>query len=150
MTDDDIPAVAALMRSLSEEFIVHESAPEAQAAFIEENNDTGIRRLVDGGMVYRVAEIDSVIAGFIALRDHRHVFHMFVGKAYQRNGLATALWEKARLAGLAGGNPGLFTVNASNYAVPVYERLGFSRTGSMQCKNGIYYNPMQLDGRAHD
>ena len=150
LTDDDIPAVAALMRALSEEFIVHDSAPEVQAAFILENNAAGIRRFVDAGMDYRIAVVDGCIAGFIAMRDNSHVFHMFVEKAYQRKGVATALWQAARLDALAAGNPGLFTVNASNYAVPVYERMGFSGTGGMQCKNGIYYNPMQLDGRAHD
>ncbi len=52
-----------------------------------------------------------------------------------------------RRARRGAGNPGLFTVNASNYAVGVYEALGFARTAPIQCKNGIYFNPMQLDER---
>lgn len=154
MSDADVPAVSALMWQLSEAFIVHDSAPEWAAAFARENDVDGIRRFVAAGTVYRVAEIDGAIAGFIALRDNRHVFHMFVDQACQRMGVARALWKAAREAAVAAGNPGLFTVNSSNYAVPVYEAFGFVRTGPTQHKNGIYFNPMQLamqaDGRQGD
>ena len=134
------------MRLLSDEFIVNESSPDAAASFSKENDEEGIRAFVRAGMVYYVAETDNRIAGFIALRENKHVFHMFVDKAYHRRGIATALWEVARQAALDRGNPGQFTVNSSNYALPVYESLGFVRTAETQCKNGIYFNPMQLDG----
>lgn len=142
--DSDIPAVAALMRALSDEYIVHEFSAEAAAVFTKENNEAGIRGYVNAGMAYYVAEKDGAIVGFIALRDNRHVFHMFVDKAYHRQGIAAALWQWARAAALEAGNPGEFTVNASNHALTVYEKMGFVRTAEMQCKNGIYYNPMQL------
>jgi hypothetical protein len=38
---------------------------------------------------------------------------------------------------------GVFTVNASNYAVPLYEALGFERTAPMQV-SVVRYNPMRL------
>jgi GNAT superfamily N-acetyltransferase len=135
------------MRALSDEFIVHECTPDAAAFFANENSEDGIRGFVNAGMAYYVAEKDDGLAGFIALRDNKHVFHMFVDKAQHRQGIAGALWQTARAAALAAGNPGQFTVNASNYALPVYEKMGFVRTAEMQCKNGIYFNPMQLGGQ---
>jgi GNAT superfamily N-acetyltransferase len=147
LQDTDIPAVATLMRALSDEFIVHECTPDAAAHFANENSENGIRGFVNAGMAYYVAEKDDGLAGFIALRDNKHVFHMFVDKAHHRQGIAGALWQTARAAALAAGNPGQFTVNASNYALPVYEKMGFVRTAEMQCKNGIYFNPMQLGGQ---
>lgn len=150
LRDADVPAVSALLWRLSEEFIVNHSAPEAAAAFARENDEAGIRRFIAAGTVYRVAEMDGAVAGFIAMRDNKHVYHMFVDKAHHGKGLARALWDAAREAALAAGNPGLFTVNASNHALPVYEAFGFVRTDGTQCKNGIYYNPMQLDGRRRD
>ena len=134
------------MRALSEEFIVPECTPEGAAFFIKENDEQGLRKFVNAGTSYHVAEIDSRIVGFIALRDNKHIFHMFVDKAHHRQGVAAALWHVVRQAALAAGNSGTFTVNSSNYAVPVYEKMGFVRTAEMQCKNGIFYNPMQLDG----
>lgn len=145
--DNEISEVAALMWSLSAAYIVNDSPPEVQAFFRDENNEDGLRRFMAAGAVYRVAEIDGAIAGFLAMRENRHVFHMFVAPAHHRKGVAKALWSVARSAAIEAGNPGLFTVNASNYAVPVYEAMGFARTAPMQCKNGIYFNPMQLDER---
>lgn len=144
ITDDDIPAVAKLMRSLSDEFIVHECSRVAAASFARENDESAMRAFIAAGMRYYVAEGDDGIVGFIAMRDNKHVFHMFVDKAHHRQGIAKALWQVARQAALDAGNPGVFTVNSSNYALPVYEALGFLRTAPTQCKNGIYYNPMAL------
>lgn len=143
LDNNDIPAIAALMRALSDEFIVHECSADAAAFFTRENDESGIRGFVSNGMAYYVAETDDAIVGFLALRDNRHVFHMFVDKAYHRQGIAAALWQAARTAAREAGNPGTFTVNASNYAVSVYEKMGFVRTADMQSENGIFYNPMQ-------
>lgn len=143
--DKDIPAVARLMRTLSEEFIVHESTTEAAASFVRENDEAGILNFIDAGIVYRVAEIDGRVVGFIAIRENRHLFHMFVDKAYHRRGIARQLWEVARKAAIEAGNPGVFTVNSSNYALPVYEKLGFVRTEPTRETNGLYYNPMRLE-----
>lgn len=147
LNEEDIPAVSRLMWSLSEEFVVADSPAEAAAAFRRENDEEGVRGFLRSGMVYRVAEVDGKIAGFIVMRDNQHVFHMFVDKAYHRRGIARALWDAARAAAMAAGNPGLFTVNASNYALPVYTAFGFRPTAGTQHKNGIHFNPMQLDGR---
>lgn len=139
----DIPAVAALFRALATEFIVHESSPEAAATFLRENDEEGFAAFLRIGHVYHVADIDGELAGFIAIRERRHLFHMFVASPYQRRGVARALWDVARREAIAAGGDGSFTVNASNYALPVYEAMGFERTAPMQCVNGLYFNPMK-------
>ncbi len=142
--EGDIPAVARLLNALAREFIVHESTPEGASTFLRENDEEGIRRYIGMGHVYHVAEIDREIAGFIAIRERKHVFHMFVGARWQRQGVARKLWEVAREVAIAGGGSGSFTVNASNFAVPVYEAMGFARTAPTQCMKGLYFNPMEL------
>lgn len=143
--DTDIPAVAGLFRELALEFIVHESPPEGASTFLRENDEEGLRGHIGRGHVYHVAEVDGEVAGFIAVRDLSHLFHMFVGKRWHRRGIARALWDVARRNAIARGNPGFFTVNSSNYALPVYEAWGFVRTGPTQCTKGLYYNPMRLE-----
>ncbi|MES2017204.1 MAG: GNAT family N-acetyltransferase [Pseudomonadota bacterium] len=150
ITDNDIAAVANLMRALSEEFIVNEGTPQAAANFVRENDETGLRKFVAAGTVYHVAEQDGRLLGFIAVREHKHLFHMFVDQRHHRQGVARALWAVARQAALEAGNPGVFTVNSSNYALPVYRAMGFVQTDAMQFKNGLYYNPMLLDGSHSD
>lgn len=142
--EGDIPAVARLLNALSREFIVHESTPEGASTFLRENDEEGIRRYIGMGHVYHVAEIDREIAGFIAIRERKHVFHMFVGARWQRRGVARQLWDVAREVAIAGGGSGSFTVNASNFAVPVYEAMGFVRTAPTQCVKGLNFNPMEL------
>jgi len=150
ITDNDIAEVATLMRGLSQEFITNEGSAAAADFFTRENDGAGLRSFIGAGMVYHVAEQDGRIVGFVALRESKHLFHMFVDKHHHRQGIAKALWATARQTALDAGNPGVFTVNSSNYAVAAYEALGFVRTAPTQCKNGIYYNPMILDGRHSD
>jgi ribosomal protein S18 acetylase RimI-like enzyme len=140
----DIPAVAALLRDLAREFIVHESSPEGASTFLAENGETGVRGFLARGHVYHVAVIEGQLAGFVAIRDRSHLFHLFVAKRWHRRGVARALWEAARDAAVAAGGDGSFTVNSSNFAVPLYEALGFVRVGPTQCAKGLYYNPMRL------
>lgn len=140
----DIQAVARLLNVLSRQFIVHESTPEGASTFLRENDEEGIRRYIGIGHVYHVAEVDGEIAGFIAIRERKHLFHMFVGTRWQRQGVGKKLWEVARQAAIEAGGSGNFTVNASNFAVPVYEAMGFVRTAPTQCLKGLYFNPMEL------
>lgn len=145
LAEDDIPAVAALLRELALEFIVHESTLAGAANFLAENDQAGIRGFLARGHVYHVAAIGGEVAGFVAVRDDSHLFHLFVGKRWQRRGIARQLWQVAREQALARGG-GAFTVNSSNFAVPVYEAFGFVRAGPTLCAKGLYYNPMRLPG----
>ena len=138
--------MARLLAALTDQIFAHESNAGAIAAFKRANDEAAIRGNVESGMVYRVAELSAGLAGFIGLRENKHIFHMFVDPGHQRRGVARALWTTARAAARNAGNEGLFTVNSSNYAVPVYEVFGFARTDTMQFKDGIYYNPMAFEG----
>lgn len=139
-----VPAIAALLRELALEFIVHESTPEGAATFLAENDQLGVRTYLAHGHVYHVALDGAELAGFVAIRDNSHLFHLFVGKRWQGRGLARRLWNVARAAAIARGGDGNFTVNSSNYAVPAYQAFGFVRVAPTQCVKGLYFNPMRL------
>lgn len=138
------PAIAALLRELALEFIVHESTPEGAATFLAENDQLGVRKFMALGHVYHVALERGQLAGFIAIRDNKHLFHLFVGTSWQGRGLARKLWNVARAAAIARGGDGNFTVNSSNHGVPTYAAFGFVRVGPMQCAKGVYFNLMRL------
>jgi len=139
----DIDAVAALLHRLASDFILHETPPEQAAVFLEHNSAAGITANLANDFVYHVAEDGGAIAGFIGIRERRHVFHLFVGTPWQGQGLARALWEAGRQGAIDAGGAPPFTVNASNYALGVYRRLGFVATAPMAIKNGIRFTPMQ-------
>jgi ribosomal protein S18 acetylase RimI-like enzyme len=142
MSEADIPLVAALLESLAREHIIHEFEPQARELFLTKNNESSIRHFVVQGFRYHVAELNGRIIGFVGVRDNKHLYHLFVANEFQRQGLGQQLWNIARTQCLAAGNPGRFTVNSSNNAVAIYERLGFVRAGPVQNKDGVLYNPM--------
>jgi GNAT superfamily N-acetyltransferase len=92
--------------------------------------------------------LDGELAGVVAVRDHSHLYHLFVDAKFQGRGVARALWLHARAGAEAAGNPGDFTVNSTPVAVPVYEQLGFRAVGPRVEMKGIAYVPMRLQGRA--
>jgi len=142
MSNADVASVASLLASLAREHITHEFDPRARELFLAKNDEANIRRFVAQGFRYHVAESHGRIVGVVGVRDNRHLYHLFVANDFQRRGIARRLWAVAREQCIAAGNPGNFTVNASNNAIPVYERLGFVRSGPAQNDDGILYNPM--------
>lgn len=142
--DPDLPAMALLLRACALEYIVHESPPEGACTFLRENDEEGLRAYVRAGHVYHVAYDGAGLAGFVGIRGGDHVFHLFVDRRWHRRGLARRLWEHARSDAAGRGAGGSFTVNASNFAVPVYEAFGFERTAPTQCVKGLYFNPMRF------
>jgi GNAT superfamily N-acetyltransferase len=88
------------------------------------------------------------IVGDFAEDGRKHQY-LFVAKSHHRNGLARRLWSAARAEAIQGRNAAeRFTVNASAYAVPAYERLGFRCVGQVQEANGVRFQPMELAAQA--
>ena len=145
MEPPDIESAASLLSELASEYIVREFEPEAQARFLEENNANAIRGFVANGFRYRVAEMNGELIGFVGVRDNKHLYHLFVAKSLQRQGIGRMLWDTAKRECEASGHHGAFTVNSSNHAMPIYERWGFRRDGPAKHSDGITYNPMKLE-----
>lgn len=143
-TVEDAARVSEFVRGLSEEFIVPEFSADARARFLEDHSAARVRERLAGDFRFYVAEQRENIAGVAAIRSNSHLYYLFVGKAHQRTGLARRLLAQVISDALVQGNPGRLTVNASNHAVPAYEKLGFQRTEPTKNTDGVLYNPMVL------
>jgi predicted N-acetyltransferase YhbS len=140
----DAEAISTLIRGVSHFFTLRPDGAGAEA-FLETVSADAIRGYLSSSeYVYRVAEEDGALVGVVAIRDNRHLYHLFVAPDGHGRGLARRLWTEAMDAALRAGNPGEFTVNSSVYAVPVYERFGFVPTGPRVEANGIAFVPMRL------
>ncbi|HET7794137.1 MAG TPA: GNAT family N-acetyltransferase [Rhizobacter sp.] len=140
----DAEAISALILELSAPFY-DSPTREGSEPFVASVGAQATRRnLSAGNFSYRVARAGGVLAGVVALRDNAHLFHLFVAEPFQGQGLARRLWSLVEAEARKAGNPGLFTVNASLNAVPVYERFGFMRDGEVQHMHGISFQPMRL------
>lgn len=144
-TDSDVPGISRLLRSLSHTYIVSPDDPEVDS-FLATLTEGAISRFIDRrDVVYLVAATSTAeLVGAAAISGHQNVEHLFVDPAYQGMGLGRRLWERLRSHALRSGNPGLFKVNSSLNAVPIYERFGFVIAAPKVERYGGAYVPMVL------
>jgi GNAT superfamily N-acetyltransferase len=143
-TAKDARPISKLILAVANYFTVN---PHGEGAddFLKTIQPQEICRYISAeNFIYMVAEINVEIGGVVGLRDHKHLYHLFVAPQHQRKGIARALWENARDKAIAAGNIEGFTVNSTRYAVPVYERFGFIATGPIVETHGIAFVPMKL------
>lgn len=137
-TVEDAAAISALVASLSHYYLVE---PEGQLPLWFRSTlteDQFQRRIGSPAYDNYVYVIDDVLVGYIAIKEHHHVFHLFVAEQHQGQGLARQLWQHV----LATSSASHFTLRASLYAVPVYRAFGFVNTCEVGEKDGIAFQPM--------
>jgi GNAT superfamily N-acetyltransferase len=143
-TPGDAKAIASLIASFQPILTLEPSGAGAEQYLASVSEDAEREYLSSPRYAYLIAELEGRMAGFIAMRDRKHLFHLFVAAARQRTGIARALWEQARQLSLRAGPIAEFTVNSSLNAVPVYRSFGFVPAGDIAQAHGIAFLPMHL------
>jgi ribosomal protein S18 acetylase RimI-like enzyme len=144
-TLNDATAISQLVYSLSAKYIASDLAETGARNLLSSMEPSAIASYLSSEYRYHVAEDEGSIVGVVATRDNKHLYHLFVAESHQRRGLARVLWCVAWEACVVAGNPGEFTVNSSQYALPFYEKLGFIQVGLEENHEGVVYTPMKLD-----
>ena len=139
----DAEAIAGLIASFQSDLTDDPSGAGAEEFLASVSLQAEREYLASERYRYLLAYSDSPLAGFIAIRDGSHLFHLFVERSHQRQGIGRRLWERALGQLCAAGNDGCFTVNSSLSAVPVYQAFGFVPTGPIQSMHGISFLPMR-------
>jgi GNAT superfamily N-acetyltransferase len=141
---EDAGRISLFIVELAKEFIVNEFRVEGQRYFLGELTPEKMQERLLGEFRFFLAEKKKNLVGVAAVRGSTLLYYLFVGKTFQRQGIAKQLWLIAKEACLHSNSSGFFTVNASTYSVPVYERLGFIRRGPPQEMRGVVYHPMEF------
>lgn len=82
---------------------------------------------------------EGKLIGIIATRNaNSHIALFFVHGDYQRQGIGRLLFNEC----LKGNINKQITVNSSEYAGKIYEKLGFEQIDILKEENGIRYIPM--------
>ncbi len=144
-TRDDWEPALALAWKVFNEFDAVDYTPEGKENFRRFLGDGSLDRMFRVGS-YRLftALLYGNVIGMLTLREGTHISLLFVDGNCHRNGVGS---ELVRLAARTIGREkigGQLTVNASPYAIPFYERLGFTATGSETEQDGIRFTPMKL------
>lgn len=140
----DAAQISALISGVARYFTLHPQGVGAEAFLVSMSADAIAGYIQDEGFRYLVAwAADGSMAGAAALRSDNHLFHLFVAPAWQRQGVATRLWQAVMQAAQEQGRgERAFTVNATPYAQAFYERIGFEVAGERVETRGIAFIPM--------
>lgn len=140
----DAEEISTLITELSGPFFISPLRVGAEPFLASVSVQAERQYLSSSNFLFYVAREDTKLAGFVALRDNSHLFHLFVAKQYQGKGLSKKLWNIVKLQAVKTGNQGFFTVNASLNAIPAYQKFGFITKGGVQRTHGIAFQAMQL------
>lgn len=135
LNEDEIPEALNLVWQVFMHFIAPEYSKEGIDEFRKSLDDKERTRTLK---FYGAFDNDN-LAGVLCMRAPQHIADFFVKAEYQGKGFGKALFEAMK----TDYDKQEFTVNSSPYAVKIYERLGFVRTGEEQTVNGLRFTPMK-------
>ncbi len=153
MQTGDEEAVYDLVRRVFDAFVGNGYSQEGIDEFFRSvSSESLARRLTEDHFILLATHKDRVV-GMIDVRDCERISLFFVDADYHRKGIGKTLLNRA-LANCRNAAPEALhvDVDSSPYAVPIYEKLGFLRTGPLQSYNGIQFVPMvkYYDGQISD
>jgi GNAT superfamily N-acetyltransferase len=136
-----------LIRKVYDEFVAPDYSMDGNTFFYDFiKPENFINRYQSNNNIILIAEMNGVKVGMIELRDENHIALMFVDKAYQKKGVAKALFNEALKRCLARNDKvNKIEVHASPYSISIYERLGFAKVSGIKENHGIKYFPMVMN-----
>jgi GNAT superfamily N-acetyltransferase len=138
---DEAAAIAALVEPVYARFLAPEYDEQGRRVFTNYIAADAIAdRLRTGSRGWVVEAPDGQLVGFIETA-RRHIHLVVVHADWHNRGLARRLIATAT----ADFGSGIVTLNASPYALPIYERIGFRVTGPQVVRNGVIATPMAMD-----
>lgn len=142
----DAPAISKLLIAAVERHVLTEISDEGRALYLAQITPEQVAAKLENSASYRfyLAYAGDELVGVAALQDKAHLLYLFTHNQHHRRGIARTLWQQAHQDALAAGNPGLFTVDASRYALAAYWRLGFLPQGPAVEHNGVCFVPMAI------
>ncbi|MFC3031538.1 GNAT family N-acetyltransferase [Pseudoalteromonas fenneropenaei] len=142
----DAKVISKLILPLTEKYVVPDCLPEGQIQLRNAMSEAAVAGYIAVGMDYQLLfSAAKELVGVVAMKDNRHLYHLFVAESYHGQGLAGKLWQVAKARCMANGNTGNFTVNSALSAEPVYLKFGFQRVAGIRERAGIRDIPMQLN-----
>lgn len=127
-------------------FVAPRVTPDGRAAFVAQTQPVKLAERIADGHRYAVALLRKRQVGVVGIGRNHHLYWLWVDAAYHRRGIAARLLQYAlEMLQKADPSANRMTVNASDYAVPIYRRMGFVTTGAEQLRTGVPVTPMKLE-----
>jgi GNAT superfamily N-acetyltransferase len=138
-------SIYKLIKKVYDEFVSIDYSEEGNQFFYDWINPAKISERQKNQVNILVAVVENQIVGMIEIRENIYISLLFVDKAFHGKGIAKKLYHEA-LQMVFQRDPTItkFYVHASPFSIPIYQKLGFKETDTMQENNGIKYLPMEM------
>ncbi len=138
-------AIHQLIKKVYDEFVAKDYSNEGNVIFYDWISPNKIAERQSENNSLWVASEDNMIVGMIEIKNNNHISLLFVEKTYQGRGIAKVLVKEAlEYCKKVDRNLETYSVNASPFSIPIYEKLGFKAIKEIQETNGIIYLPMEM------
>lgn len=145
--EKDAIAVAKLIRDTYGKFNASEGSKKAVERYLgfydTKNNLAGVINKFSQSNIFFVAEINGKIVG-MARGDEKKLSNLFVKGSTHKKGVGRKLIEKYERAAIKKGSTKL-KLNASMYAVPFYEKMGYKKSTGVRQRSGLQVQPMKKE-----
>lgn len=140
-TEEDAIQIQELVVGLSHIYLSdnEQALPEWLSSTLEMQEFKN--RIKNNEFTNLVCKSNNDVIGYISIKDKNHIYHLFVSQAHQRKGIAKKLWGNA----IKSCCSSKYTVRSSLYAIPVYEYFGFVKSATMEVKDNIRFQAMELN-----
>lgn len=145
ITPEEISKVVLLINEVFDKFIAPGYSEEGIHHFKEFNTIESLQRRLTQNSFMLVARHENQIIGVTEFRNDCHIRLLFTDEAWHSHGVARTLINSAIIICLQENKDiKKITVNSSPFAVPIYEKLGFTATGPERAIDGMCFTPMVL------
>lgn len=134
-----------LIKKVYDEFVSIDYSEEGNRFFYDWIEPVKIAQRQQNQVNLWVAMDDSKLIGMIEIRDNKYISLLFVDKEYHGQGIAKKLfYESLKVYIQRFPELDKFYVHASPFSIPIYKKMGFVETDTLQEDHGIKYLPMEM------
>lgn len=139
----DCIAASRLINVVAETYVAPDFSAQGMRHFLAYVRPSALYERLEAGALLLGTFADEQLIAVLEIRDGSHISLLFTASEWHGRGLAKKLLQKALDQITATyGMPKALTVNASPYAVPIYQKLGFAICGQEDIRNGVRFIPM--------
>lgn len=141
----EIPAALSLARDVFGQYVAPGYTPEGNAEFEKSLDEQRVLAEVRARQVVFWGDFEQeYLVGMCAMTPNGHIRFFFVHSQWQHRGIGKQLLQAMYRYAFDQLHVPDISVNASPYAVGIYQRMGFTIVAPEQTVNGIRFTPMSM------
>jgi len=140
---NDAEAISDFVSALAKHHIAQTLDDDGIDALLVSMSTTVTYDRICGEYRFILAEVEGKLIGVATIRNPSHLYYLFVGTDYQRQGIGRQLFGHAKEYVYRTTGSNLMTVNSSLNSTEAYRHFGFTKVGDTETIGGVRFQPMR-------